>query len=349
MSQACQSRFQESSVGRPSPHVFHAKQLMVDDSKAPVLPPDFIQGIQFTSVDDARQQYKEIRCKHRRKRNQYAPGALYKNLFLTNSMVLDHDVVGDFDISIDYVPPTRLSQQKKLKSMDGNFLPMATTIVKVRSARSQPSYLDSLYVVDAQLVPSKGAVRQGRGDVGRMWQVGVKNRGLMTKNRKHYKATESAFIKTDKTNVAGSPFLLLMNCQMCEFMRHTFPKEYQEIQHGNQGMAVDRRIGGDGSLHTFSISRDLGNSSHLDTGDKSVSICTWVEEKPGTAKNWFFILPNTTLLDDASKAVVIKLSHGLTISWDGRYLHHCTSITDTGEKNHVYGNFTTTSKARTLG
>ena len=97
------------------------------------------------------------------------------------------------------------------------------------------------------------------------------------------------------------------------------------------------------------MSRDLGNSSHIDSGDESVGIATWVEEICDRAQNWFFLLPSTTLTDDPSKAVVIKLSHGLTIAWDGKVLHHCTSVTDTGDDNHVYGNYIGKSKARTLG
>ena len=123
-----------------------------------------------------------------------------------------------------------------------------------------------------------------------------------------------------------------------------------EIQEGNKGIAINKSTGGDGSLHTFSISKDLGNASHVDSADESVGISTWVEEKPGQATNWYFILPNTTLLDNPSRAVVIRLSHGLSIMWDGRVIHHCTSVTNTGiVKNHVYGNFTSKSKARTLG
>lgn len=123
-----------------------------------------------------------------------------------------------------------------------------------------------------------------------------------------------------------------------------------EIQQGNRNIIVDKTTGGDGSLHTFSISKDLGNASHVDRGDESVGIATWVEKEPGRAKNWYFILPNTHLLHDESRAVVVKLSHGLSISWDGRVVHHCTSVTDTGGvENHVYGNFTSKSKRKTLG
>ena len=136
---------------------------------------------------------------------------------------------------------------------------------------------------------------------------------------------------------------------MAQFFRFAFPVEFTEIEEGNRDMKIDPSVGGDGSLHTFSISCDLGNASHVDSGDESVGISTWVEEKPGMAKKWFFILPNTCLRGDPTKAIVIKLSHGLSIAWDGRVLHHCTSVTNTGIQNHVYGNFASKSKKRSMG
>jgi hypothetical protein len=318
-----------------SKKVFYAKQFVIDDEKAPVLPPDFIEGHLFTvrSVEKARQQYNLIRLENQRKHNQYARRALYKKLFEGHFMLLDHDVHGDFDISIEYGAATSLKCNHSREQISH------TTWVKVRSAHARPDYLCSLLEVDTQLDVNKGCVRQGRGDVGTMWQVGVKNRGFLTHRRKLYKATQSI----------RSPSLSSMNNSMSDFFKRAFPKEFMEIQQGNKGMDIDKCISGDGSLFTYSISRDLGNASHLDSGDASIGISTWVEEKPGMATNWYFILPNTTLLDNQSKAVVIKLSHGLSISWDGRIVHHCTSVTDTGEENHVYGNFTSTCRARTLG
>ena len=112
-----------------------------------------------------------------------------------------------------------------------------------------------------------------------------------------------------------------MNTLMSNFLQRTFASEFQEIAEGNKGIEIDKNVGGDGSPHTFSVSCDLGNGSHVDSGDESVGISTWVEEKPSTAQNWFFILPFTSLVDNPGKAVVVKLCHGLTIAWNGKVLH----------------------------
>jgi hypothetical protein len=114
-----------------------------------------------------------------------------------------------------------------------------------------------------------------------------------------------------------------------------------------------RRVG-----YTIDMSVDLGNSSHYDVHDASQGFSVWTEEHPGVAKGWYFILPNVygRRLDGSSFAgVAIKLHHGTAISWDGRVVRHCTSITmpdgidgrsplDSHRKrdfaNHVYGTFT---------
>ena len=87
------------------------------------------------------------------------------------------------------------------------------------------------------------------------------------------------------------------------------------------------------------FSKNLGNASHFDYKDKSISISLWAETKPGSSHNWYFILPNLSIND--LDGVVITLKHGAVISWDGRIYRHCTSVTDgVGESendNHVYG------------
>ena len=103
---------------------------------------------------------------------------------------------------------------------------------------------------------------------------------------------------------------------------------------------------------------DLGNSSHYDVHDASQGCNFWTVERPGVAKGWYFILPNFygKRLDGSSFAgVAIKLHHGTAISWGGRVVRHCISITmpdgidsrsplDSHQKgdfvNRVYGTFT---------
>ena len=86
----------------------------------------------------------------------------------------------------------------------------------------------------------------------------------------------------------------------------------------------------------FLVSKDLVNSCHLDSFDKSMSIAMWVEEKIGDANGWNFILPNVT--SDGEKGTGIPLTHGKIITWDGTKILHCSSVRDLLD-NHVYGFF----------
>ena len=90
---------------------------------------------------------------------------------------------------------------------------------------------------------------------------------------------------------------------------------------------------GPGSRMVMSI--NLCNSPHYDIGDTSSSVALWVEDKPGKAKNWYFVLPNVSYI--GSKGLVIKLGHGVVIAWDGREIYHCSSKSYPGEQNKVYG------------
>jgi hypothetical protein len=112
-----------------------------------------------------------------------------------------------------------------------------------------------------------------------------------------------------------------------------------------------RRVG-----YTIDMSVNLGNSSHYDVHDASQGFSVWTEEIRGRGANWYFVMPNLhgTRPDGRPFAgVAIKLGHGVAISWDGRVIRHCTSLSmpdgidgaRVGEgkkrfKNHLYGTFT---------
>ena len=97
---------------------------------------------------------------------------------------------------------------------------------------------------------------------------------------------------------------------------------------------------------TLDVSCDLANASHMDVNDAGPGFAVWTEMYPGSAKNWYFVLPNVYGVDRRSEktrqfaGVAIRLNHGVAISWDGRQVRHCTSVTDVGrDDNHVFGVF----------
>ncbi len=101
---------------------------------------------------------------------------------------------------------------------------------------------------------------------------------------------------------------------------------------------------------TINKSVDLGNSSHYDVGNVSQGFSVWTEEVPGLASNWYFVMPNLYGIENDGNpfnGVAVKLLHGTAISWDGRVIRHCTSLTSpdgrpetqfvSESSNHVYG------------
>ena len=110
---------------------------------------------------------------------------------------------------------------------------------------------------------------------------------------------------------------------------------------------------GDRVAYSIDMSVDLENASHFDVGDASQGFSVWTEEVPGKAENWFFVMPNLYGNNNGVpfNGVAVKLYHGTSISWDGRVIRHCTSLTcpdGTGKPfggnshptlNHVYGSF----------
>ena len=113
-----------------------------------------------------------------------------------------------------------------------------------------------------------------------------------------------------------------------------------------------RRVG-----YTVDMSVNLGNSSHFDVNDASQGYSLWLEEMLGRGKNWYFVMPNVHgVRPDGTeyRGLAVKLGHGVAISWDGRAIRHCTSVScpdgmksgyvtggrDSQFQNHLYGVFT---------
>ena len=104
------------------------------------------------------------------------------------------------------------------------------------------------------------------------------------------------------------------------------------------------------------MSVNLGNSSHYDVNDATQGYAVWTEENPSMGSNWFFVMPNVHgKRPDGVPflGLAVRLCHGAAISWDGRALRHCTSISmpegPEGERvkrtrqnfqNNLFGTFT---------
>ena len=84
-------------------------------------------------------------------------------------------------------------------------------------------------------------------------------------------------------------------------------------------------------------SRNLSNAAHIDPEDLGLSISTFTESRIGSAREWYFVFPNSTR--DGKKAIVIALRHGVSIRWDGRKLFHCSTVLNEAACDNVYGTY----------
>jgi len=202
----------------------------------------------------------------------------------------------------------------------------STSVVRIGSAALESNLLDRVASLGKSL-PTKGNARHNAGDVGNMYALGYRSieRGEL------YAPTKDPMIAGAMTMAATAAG---------HYMRKCWPVEYADIRKADLAKSAKlkplKEMGGtNGPGNVIMISRNLGNSAHVDCADKSRSCGIWVEERPGNAKNWFFILPDASI--ERSTGVVIQLFHGAVITWDGTKIRHCTSITKPGEKNNVYG------------
>lgn len=304
---------QELEVLKSSVKVTHLDGFQIgDDSEmSPLLPPDFFQTKDLASAGDyyrtvsyktsrgATTAYRSLQNKplSKMRLRKFVFGALYKNIF-EGYEIIDCKK-GDFALTLN---------------LEGG----GSTVLKIKLAED-PSLLERLVDL-GRAMPTRGNARKNGGDHGNMYGIGLKN----SKNGVIYTPTNNCRDELKEASMAAR-----------EYLEVHYPEVVVDIVCAEKRKKIEKNKwmpNGPGS--SVMVSKNLGNSSHFDL-DQSASVSIWVEEKPGLAKNWYFVLPNVML--NGCKGVLIKLCHGAVISWDGRLVRHCTSVTDVGDGNSVYG------------
>ena len=281
----------------------------------PLLPPDCCHGNKSLgdidveqmrenqTIEEARSICQCAKTGHQSSHHdrEFVFGAMHKNLFPGCHLV---------DVSGQNSPNAAL----EIKLQDG----MKTT-VRIVNVSQEQVLLDSLVNVGDNL-PPKGNCRQNVGDIGDMCALGHKN----SKG------------ETCKPTKEVTKFLKRHAMQAVEFMKKRAVEDLTDIEMAEAKKTADLQpseVMPNGPRWAAMFSRNLGNSGHFNTNDKSCSFAIWAENKPGQVKNWCFILPDAS--HNNSMGVVVKLFHGCSISWDGRLVHHCTSVMDPGKDNNA--------------
>jgi hypothetical protein len=298
------------------------QQVHDDNATAPLLPPDFchkttdvgqdpshatsetqhrITSTTYETMEDARSMYNFLKREKKScfTRRRYVFGSLYKTLF---------------------------DGYYKMDPRSTNYLIDATVAGKNETSKIYVTHIVDKGILNpirdlGKALPKKGNGRVDRGDVGDIFALGVRN----STTRVMYKSTAGLNNEISQVSKKVGPWL---NKNLPEVAEDIENAEHAKNIHKSEPM-----LHGPGS--SIMMSRNLGNASHLDVVDSSYSVTIWVEDKENMADNWFYIMPNMSY--QGSMGVIVRLSHGAVVAWDGRFIRHCTSVTNCGENNDVFG------------
>jgi hypothetical protein len=287
----------------------NALQVRDDDEKAPLLPADRMKEVSYdmdaVEARDLNNFYQDEPKSKRRKR-KFIHGALYQSLY-AGYYGIDSAELGDVDLVVKDVATD------------------STTIIMIRCVAGENSLLNSLVQLGESL-PKNGTCRRDVGDIGEMYGLGYRSKAKNVLYKQTSEPTTAALMRRVAIGVTR---------YMSDHFGEVLAGIKSAERKGAPAKALNEMGGDDGPGGTMMISRNLGNSSHYDYADQSHSFAIWVEKLRGVAGNWYFVMPNISI--NESKGVVVRLRHGVAISWDGRKIRHCSSVTDIGDDNNVYG------------
>lgn len=295
-------------------------QVAYDCSSAPLLPPNWIHNSKDLSVDGiprsvtfkdastARSRYQELSLEKSSvlRRRKFVYGALYNTLFGGYHEI--DPMGGDVDLLVTLSNNQKTVVQIKMVTPGGGF-------------RDQELLQAGISLGWA--LGLRGNARGGKvGDLGCMHALGYRSA-----------STKVLYVMDDEISKKVKELSRPMRDWMEDHMKDTLKDLIRVDKELKVAYTLSCMPTGPGSRMMVSV--NLANAAHVDVDDSSLSVALWLEERPGQATNWYFILPNLTY--QGSSGVVVKLCHGTVISWDAREIFHCTSKTEVGDDNRVYG------------
>ncbi len=294
-------------------------QFAHDTLETPLLPPDCINSSPDISYNDtprttrlhdpirARHEYNQLRKEKSSvlRRRKFVFGAMYDKLFPGYYEV--DPMFKDYDLLVT-LPSKKLTNVK-------------IRLISPYDGIDKSNLLGSVVELGRTLSGPGNCRGKDVGDLGSMHAIGLRSA-----------SSKICYVTKDNTVAKVE----LVSSMMTEWMQDNLRDVLSLIRLADAKMHVEpspSMKNAPGSRMMVSV--NLANSPHYDDGDTSQSVAVWVEEKPGQSQNWYFVLPNMSY--QGSKGMVVKLMHGLVISWDGREVFHCTSRTVVGEGNNAYG------------
>jgi hypothetical protein len=264
-------------------------------------------------------------CRH------YVDGALHRDLELADGgpLLWDPRKHGDLDLDIFVMDQLK----SKSSSLYYTTSRISVRLVDHEGDKENTQFLESCNSIGCHHASQEANCRKHNLDEGKMFGFGC-----------HLYNGE---IKKFESNVCKKRVCKMLK-QAKKVMEPLFPHQLISMRAIEQGLGVFTKST---MPQAFNQSVDLGNASHVDVMDGSAGMSIWTESRPGTAKNWYFVLPNLIVTHDGTDyvGVVIKLDHGTAISRDGQLIRHCTSVTDVNGgdvegDNDVFGTFWSTKQ-----
>ena len=299
------------------PKVPHSIQFHDGDTDTPLRPPDFFGTNIITNVPDRRLFYRaqfersgsnRVRCR------RYVPQALYQNLQDTTAYIHDPR-----------------SKERKLYAfqttfLDANKRPTGQSNIVVSFLRSSDTLCNDLTqasneVVSDKSLPTRGNACRNAGDHGQM-------SGFRVMFDRYKRTNKCISLSEDNRKLKSSVRSVCLG--MAGLADKLYPglcPLFKSLQK-QSGITIPEELGGSsGFCSNIAISVDLENAAHVDVNDASVCLVAFAETTPHSTTDWYFVFPDVLLRVNGRSynGLVVKLTHGVTILFDGRVVRHCTS------------------------
>ena len=338
------------------------RALQCRDSDGPTLAPDVYFGEEASSwpaVYLAGEYNSRLAraTSARRDGRHYAPGCLHYNLPET-CWTIDPTVTHNVDLMVDVASVGQCDNRQSIVMIRNVMITNDGDTGHASDCYVPDWDADTLFIGALNHITFNNQVLQTRSSRGGAQGKGS-NFGTMHAIGTHVELDGVTTVPYRKNGLVPERLLRNMVVSLSQVGRRCFPQVYSVIRdtESDSGLSpVEPMDGIDGQSvgYTIDISVDLGNASHFDVHDASQGFRVWTEDLRGRGSNRFFVMPNIHGRgpDGAPFAgVAIRLTHGVAISWDGRIIRHCTSLSkpdgDDGKRvgkgrhtNHLYGTFT---------
>jgi hypothetical protein len=197
---------------------------------------------------------------------------------------------------------------------------------------------ETIQQLGVELESFKGNCRRHTGNLGDMFEIGVKSNKhanqlyKISNNEQVVKASDSVTSKVRSYLEQQLP-ALLQNLDIAESNGPAYNK--LSFMNGMGAALMNKLSFMNGMGAALMMSHDLGNSAHFDLDGTSESCSFWVEKDPGNASNWFLIFPNIMISE--SSGLRVKLFHGRLFCLASYIITACPLPILGPPANHVYG------------